>query len=42
MDYVLDVGTFLTIYGIDDTLYDAFGQRQAANLFTHVSQHHVV
>jgi len=27
---------------IDDTLYDAFGQRQVAQYFTQLSQYHVV
>src|SRR5260370_26718870 len=27
---------------IDDTIYDAFGQRQVATLFTQVSQYHVI
>jgi hydrophobe/amphiphile efflux-1 (HAE1) family protein len=27
---------------IDDTLYDAFGQRQVSTIFTHLNQYHVV
>jgi multidrug efflux pump subunit AcrB len=27
---------------IDDTLYDAFGQRQVSTMFTHLNQYHVV
>ena len=27
---------------IDDTLYDAFGQRQISTLFTQLNQYHVV
>ncbi|HLJ19814.1 MAG TPA: efflux RND transporter permease subunit [Stellaceae bacterium] len=32
----------LTPQAIDDTLYDAFGQRQVATVFTELDQHHVV
>jgi multidrug efflux pump len=32
----------VSIQAIDDILYDAFGQRQVATLFTQVSQYHVV
>jgi multidrug efflux pump len=32
----------ISVQAIDDTLYDAFGQRQVATLFTQVSQYHVV
>src|ERR1700704_1756305 len=32
----------VSVQAIDDTLYDAFGQRQVATLFTQVSQYHVV
>ena len=32
----------ISIETIDETLYDAFGQRQVATLFTQVSQYHVV
>jgi multidrug efflux pump len=32
----------ITAQAIDDTLYDAFGQRQIATLFTQVNQYHVV
>ena len=27
---------------IDDTLYDAFGQRQVSTIFTQLNQYHVV
>ncbi len=27
---------------IDDTLYDAFGQRQVSTMFTQLNQYHVV
>jgi multidrug efflux pump len=32
----------VTAQAIDDTLYDAFGQRQVATLFTQLNQYHVV
>ena len=32
----------VSVQAIDDILYDAFGQRQVATLFTQVSQYHVV
>jgi multidrug efflux pump len=32
----------ITAQAIDDTLYDAFGQRQIATLFTQLNQYHVV
>ncbi|GGF50779.1 acriflavine resistance protein B [Azorhizobium oxalatiphilum] len=32
----------VSVQDIDDALYDAFGQRQVATLFTQVSQYHVV
>ncbi|MBN9272237.1 MAG: efflux RND transporter permease subunit, partial [Mesorhizobium sp.] len=32
----------ITPQAIDDTLYDAFGQRQVATIFTQLDQHHVV
>jgi multidrug efflux pump len=32
----------ITAQAIDDTLYDAFGQRQIATLFTELNQYHVV
>ncbi len=32
----------ITTQAIDDTLYDAFGQRQVATLFTQLNQYHVV
>jgi multidrug efflux pump len=32
----------ITAQAIDDTLYDAFGQRQVATLFTQLNQYHVV
>ncbi len=32
----------VTVQAIDDTLYDAFGQRQIATLFTQLDQYHVV
>ncbi|UVK57530.1 efflux RND transporter permease subunit (plasmid) [Mesorhizobium sp. AR02] len=32
----------VSVQAIDDVLYDAFGQRQVATLFTQVSQYHVV
>jgi hydrophobic/amphiphilic exporter-1 (mainly G- bacteria), HAE1 family len=32
----------VTAQAIDDTLYDAFGQRQIATLFTELNQYHVV
>ncbi|MDB5617272.1 efflux RND transporter permease subunit [Tardiphaga sp.] len=32
----------VSVQSIDDILYDAFGQRQVATLFTQVSQYHVV
>ncbi|HXO99875.1 MAG TPA: efflux RND transporter permease subunit, partial [Luteibacter sp.] len=32
----------VSIQAIDDTLYDAFGQRQIATLFTQTNQYHVV
>ncbi len=32
----------LTTQAIDDTLYDAFGQRQVATIFTQLNQYHVV
>ncbi|AXF25902.1 acriflavine resistance protein B [Burkholderia pyrrocinia] len=32
----------ITAQAIDDTLYDAFGQRQIATLFTSLNQYHVV
>jgi multidrug efflux pump len=32
----------ITAQSIDDTLYDAFGQRQIATLFTELNQYHVV
>ena len=31
----------ITAQAIDDTLYDAFGQRQIATLFTQLNQYHV-
>jgi hydrophobe/amphiphile efflux-1 (HAE1) family protein len=32
----------ITAQAIDDTLYDAFGQRQVATLFTQLNQYHVI
>ena len=32
----------LTIATLDDTLYDAFGQRQVSTIFTEVNQYHVI
>jgi multidrug efflux pump len=32
----------ITAQAIDDTLYDAFGQRQIATLFTQLNQYHVI
>jgi multidrug efflux pump len=32
----------VSVQAIDDTIYDAFGQRQVATLFTQVSQYHVI
>ncbi|MGI4813580.1 MAG: efflux RND transporter permease subunit [Janthinobacterium lividum] len=32
----------ITVQAIDDTLYDAFGQRQIATLFTQLNQYHVI
>src|SRR5262249_26298044 len=32
----------ITAQAIDDTLYDAFGQRQIATLFTQFNQYHVI
>ncbi|HEV7814805.1 MAG TPA: efflux RND transporter permease subunit, partial [Janthinobacterium sp.] len=32
----------ITAQAIDDTLYDAFGQRQVATMFTQLNQYHVV
>ena len=32
----------VTPQAIDDTLYDAFGQRQVATIFTQLNQYHVV
>ena len=32
----------ITTQSIDDTLYDAFGQRQVATIFTQLNQYHVV
>jgi multidrug efflux pump len=32
----------ITAQAIDDTLYDAFGQRQIATMFTQVNQYHVI
>ena len=32
----------LTTSTIDNTLYDAFGQRQVSTMFTHVNQYHVI
>ncbi len=32
----------VTMQAIDDTLYDAFGQRQVATMFTQLNQYHVV
>jgi multidrug efflux pump len=32
----------ITAQAIDDTLYDAFGQRQIATLFTELNQYHVI
>ncbi len=32
----------LTAQNIDDTLYDAFGQRQVSTLFTQLNQYHVI
>jgi hydrophobe/amphiphile efflux-1 (HAE1) family protein len=32
----------ITLQAIDDTLYDAFGQRQVATIFTQLNQYHVV
>ncbi|MCM3121510.1 efflux RND transporter permease subunit, partial [Staphylococcus saprophyticus] len=32
----------ITTQAIDDTLYDAFGQRQIAALFTSLNQYHIV
>src|SRR5262249_48408455 len=32
----------ITAQMIDDTLYDAFGQRQVSTIFTHLNQYHVV
>jgi multidrug efflux pump len=32
----------ITVQAIDDVLYDAFGQRQVATLFTQLNQYHVV
>ena len=35
-------GLGLTPQAIDDTLYDAFGQRQVSTMFTQLNQYHVV
>ena len=32
----------ITPQEIDDTLYDAFGQRQVSTIFTQLNQYHVV
>ena len=32
----------ITTAAIDDTLYDAFGQRQVSTMFTQLNQYHVV
>ena len=32
----------ITAAAIDDTLYDAFGQRQVSTMFTQLNQYHVV
>ena len=32
----------ITVQAIDDTLYDAFGQRQISTMFTQLNQYHVV
>jgi multidrug efflux pump len=32
----------LTAQSVDDTIYDAFGQRQVATIFSQLDQHHVV
>ena len=32
----------ITPQSVDDTLYDAFGQRQVATIFTQLDQHHVI
>ena len=32
----------ITPQAIDDTLYDAFGQRQVSTIFTQLNQYHVV
>src|SRR5262249_46359230 len=32
----------ITAQGIDDTLYDAFGQRPVSTMFTQLNQYHVV
>ncbi len=32
----------VSVQSIDDTLYDAFGQRQVATLFTQLNQYHVI
>ena len=32
----------ITPQSIDDTLYDAFGQRQVSTMFTQLNQYHVV
>ena len=32
----------ITPQAVDDTLYDAFGQRQVATIFTELDQHHVI
>ncbi|HYZ61641.1 MAG TPA: efflux RND transporter permease subunit [Acetobacteraceae bacterium] len=32
----------VSVQAIDDTLYDAFGQRQVATLFTQLNQYHVI
>ncbi|HTJ63245.1 MAG TPA: multidrug efflux RND transporter permease subunit [Alphaproteobacteria bacterium] len=32
----------VTMQAIDDTLYDAFGQRQVATMFTQLNQYHVI
>ena len=45
-DLVIDRDTAsrlgITPQAIDDTLYDAFGQRQVSTIFTQLNQYHVV
>src|SRR5204862_4815418 len=45
-DLVIDRNTAsrlgVTPQNIDDTLYDAFGQRQVSTIFTQLNQYHVV